>query len=145
MKWRGRWYFIKPWKHFSPSLFNTWEKCLSFNCGNFCRTTHERKVSCLIPNMLPPESHFSYFFSFICALTGIFVFWHARVMQTASPLPNFAFLTNKVYNALSLVNISASYISFYAWRLFLRHIILQRWYLVSFSSVHRYCKLPLWI
>ncbi len=40
MKWRGRWYFIKPWKNFFSNLFSTWEKCVSLNCGNFCRTTH---------------------------------------------------------------------------------------------------------
>ncbi len=26
-------------KNFS-NLFITWEKCISLNCGNFCRTTH---------------------------------------------------------------------------------------------------------
>ncbi len=40
MKWRGRWYFIKPWKNFFFNLFSTWEKWVSLNCGNFCRTTH---------------------------------------------------------------------------------------------------------
>ncbi len=40
MKWRGRWYFIWPWKKFFSNLFSTWEKCVSLNCGNFCRTTH---------------------------------------------------------------------------------------------------------
>ncbi len=39
MKWRGRWYFIKPWKKFFSNLFSTWEKCVSLNWGNFCRTT----------------------------------------------------------------------------------------------------------
>ncbi len=39
MKWKGRWYFIKPWKKFFSKLFSTWEKCVSLNCGNFCRTT----------------------------------------------------------------------------------------------------------
>ncbi len=42
MKWRGRWYFIKPWKKFFSNLFSTWEKWVSLNCGNFCRTTHVR-------------------------------------------------------------------------------------------------------
>ncbi len=40
MKWRARFYFIKPWKKFFSNLFSTWEKCVSLNCGNFCRTTH---------------------------------------------------------------------------------------------------------
>ncbi len=40
MKWRVRWYFIKPWKKNFPNLFSTWEKCVSLNYGNFCRTTH---------------------------------------------------------------------------------------------------------
>ncbi len=40
MKWRGRRYFIKPWKKFFSNLFSTWEKCVSLNCGNLCRTTH---------------------------------------------------------------------------------------------------------
>ncbi len=40
MKWRGRWYFIKLWKKLFSNLFSTWEKCVSLNCGNFCRTTH---------------------------------------------------------------------------------------------------------
>ncbi len=39
MKWRGRRYFIKLWKKNFSNLFSTWEKCLSLNCGNFCRTT----------------------------------------------------------------------------------------------------------
>ncbi len=39
MKWRARWYFIKPRKKNFSNLFSTWEKCVSFNCGNFCRTT----------------------------------------------------------------------------------------------------------
>ncbi len=43
MKWRGRWYFIKPWKKFSSNLFSTWEKYVSLNYGNFCRTSHEHE------------------------------------------------------------------------------------------------------
>ncbi len=31
---------MKPWKEFFSNLFSTWEKCVSLNCGNFCRTTH---------------------------------------------------------------------------------------------------------
>ncbi len=44
MKWRGRWYFIKPWKKIFSNLFSTWEKCISLNYGNFCRTTHIQKI-----------------------------------------------------------------------------------------------------
>ncbi len=40
MKWRGRWHCMKPRKKYFSNLFSTWEKCVSLNCGNFCRTTH---------------------------------------------------------------------------------------------------------
>ncbi len=40
MKWRARWYFIKPWKKVFSNLFSTWEKCVSLNYSYFCRTTH---------------------------------------------------------------------------------------------------------
>ncbi len=32
--------FQKPLKKFFSKLFSTWGKCVSLNCGNFCRTTH---------------------------------------------------------------------------------------------------------
>ncbi len=32
--------FYKTMKKFFSNLFSTWEKCVSLNCGNFCRTTH---------------------------------------------------------------------------------------------------------
>ncbi len=44
MKWRRRWYFIKPWKKFFSNLFSTWEKRVSLNCDNFCRTTHLERI-----------------------------------------------------------------------------------------------------
>ncbi len=56
MKWRGRWYFIKPWKKIFPDLFSTWKKCVSLNCGNFCRTTrmcgHECEPALRCPQMV---------------------------------------------------------------------------------------------
>ncbi len=39
MKWRARWYFIKPWKKLFSNLFSPWEKGVSLKCGNFCRST----------------------------------------------------------------------------------------------------------
>ncbi len=36
--------FYKTMKMFFPNLFSTWEKCVSLNCGNFCRTTHLHSV-----------------------------------------------------------------------------------------------------
>ncbi len=32
--------FYKTMKKILSNLFSTWEKCVSLNCGNFCRTTH---------------------------------------------------------------------------------------------------------
>ncbi len=32
--------FYKTMKKIFSNLFSTWEKCVSCNCGNFCRTTH---------------------------------------------------------------------------------------------------------
>ncbi len=32
--------FYKTMKTFFSNLFSTWEKCVSLNCSNFCRTTH---------------------------------------------------------------------------------------------------------
>ncbi len=53
MKWRARWYFIKPWKKIFSNLFSTWEKCVSLNCGNFRRTTHIHQ-----PTMLREKKNF---------------------------------------------------------------------------------------
>ncbi len=36
--------FYKIMKKNFSNLFSTWEKCVSLNCGNFCRTTHRLSV-----------------------------------------------------------------------------------------------------
>ncbi len=44
--------FYKTMKQFFSNLFSTWKKCVSLNCGNFCRTTHMRTCVRIGPILL---------------------------------------------------------------------------------------------